>query len=245
MKIASVILPLLFLLLLVACGKSNEVMPVKNEKVKLLTRKELRTSYGHVSFDSFEYDGGKLVRKIYYHDGKYNSEKVFIYGENDIKMLSNNNGVLDTDPFQVLSFDSLQRLQKLFYRNIASWEFSYEGSDKLPSTSTGSINTIYTFDDSGNLINEKFSTSYGSYEYVIEYDVKINPFKSMAYFEWEPLYFSENNPIKYTLFHEGILESETINKYEYDQDGYPVKVVIDGDTTLFFYSYIGLEEEGE
>ena len=216
-------------------------MPEDREQIKVLTRKELRTSYGHVSFDSLEYEGRNLIRRIYYHDGEYNSEKVFIYDENDVQMLSNNNGVLDPDPYQILDFDSRQRLQKVFYRNIGSWEFSYEGADTLPSTSTGSINTIYTFDDSGNLINQKHSTSHGNYEYIIEYDDKINPFKGVAYFRWEALYFSKNNPIKYTLYREGVLERETVDKYEYDQEGYPVKMVTGGDTTLFFYSYIDEE----
>ena len=234
---------LLLLLFLFACSKSNEILPEEREQIKVFTRKELRTSYGHVSFDSLEYEGGKLSRKINYYEGEYGSDMVFMYGENDIQMLSNINGVLDPDPYQIFDFDSLQRLQKLFYRNIASWEFSYEGADKLPSTSIGTFNTIYTFDDSGNLINQKHSTPHGNYEYIIEYDDKINPYKGMAYFEWEPLYFSKNNPTKYTLYREGVLERETVDKYEYDKEGYPVKMVTGGDTTLFFYSYVDLEEK--
>lgn len=234
---------LLLLLVLFACSESNEILPEEQEQIKVLTRKELRTSYGHVSFDSLEYEGGRLSRKIYYHDGEYNSEKIFLYGENDIQMLSNNNGVLNQDPYQILNFDDQQRLQKVFYRNAGSWEFSYEGADILPSASTGSTSTVYTFDDSGNLVNKKFATPQGSYEYIIKYDNKINPYKKIAYFEWEALYFSENNAITYSMYHEGILEDETVDKYEYDQEGYPVKMVTGGDTILFFYSHIDLKEK--
>ena len=243
MKPKSGLFPLLLLLFLFACSKSDEILPEEKAQKKVLTRKELRTSYGHISFDSLEYEGGKLIRKIYYHEGEYNSEKVFLYGENDIQMLSNNNGVLNPDPYQILDFDSLQRLQKVFYKNSGTWEFSYEGTGKLPSSSSGTVNTKYTFDELRNLINQKISTPHGNYEYIIEYDDKINPYKNMAYFEWEALNFSENNPIKYTLYNEGILEREIVDKYDYDSDGYPVKMVTGGDTTLFFYSYIDLEKK--
>lgn len=237
MQPLNLLLSILLLLLLLSCNKQEEVLPEDPEQIRVLARKELRTSYGHISFDSLEYEGGRLSRKIYFHEGQYNSEKIYRYEGLSVQTFSNNNGEFDPELFQELKFDDGQRLQEVFIRPVGLWDYSYEAGTKKPSTSSGTFNSTYNFDAAGNLANWKLTTSAGSEEYVIEYDNKINPYQNLPNFEWDVLYFSQNNPVLYKVYQNGVLIEEVEEKYEYDQQGYPVRMVSNRDTTLFYYSH--------
>lgn len=236
MKATNQLLPLLLLLCLFACEKSNETDPLLKEKV--LTRKELRTSYGHVSFDSLEYEGGKLNRIIHYSGGTYSYEFIFFYDKDTLQIVRKDSRGLASDPNQKLVFDPDQRLKKLFYESTGVWEYQYENADRYPSTSSGSINATFIFDASANLIHHEYLTPWGIYEHVYEYDDKVNPQRDLPYFEFDFLYFSENNITGYKFYRDGILEYETALEYGYDDENYPIKMILGRDTTLFSYSYI-------
>lgn len=234
MKVASVILPFLYLLLLLGCGKDNEVLPVNKEKIKVLTKRELRTSYGHVSFDSFEYDNGRINRIVYPHD----SEMKYFYEGNAVKMFRVNNGELYSEIIQEMEFDSEQRLKEIYLISLGSLQYQYENNKRIPSTSSGTFNATFTFDVSGNLIHHEYPTPWGHYEHVYLYDENTNPQRYLQHFEFDYLYFSKNNVTNYKFYRDGVLEFERDIKYEYDGESYPVRMLLGRDTTLFHYSYV-------
>jgi hypothetical protein len=160
-------------LFLVACEKSNETDSPGQEKV--LTRKELRNFYGHVSFDSLEYVGGKINRIIHYSGGTYSYEFIFFYDKDTLQIVMKDSWGLASDPNQKLIFDHDQRLKKIFYKSTGTWEYQYENAGINPLTSSGSVNATFTFNASGNLVHHEYPTPWGNYEHVYEYDNKVNP----------------------------------------------------------------------
>ena len=77
---------------------------------------------------------------------------------------------------------------------------------------------------------------------VFLYDEKVNPQFDLPYFEFDYFYFSENNVTNYKFYRDGVLEFERDIKYEYDDEGYPVRMLLGRDTTFFYYSYIEVEQ---
>lgn len=238
MKTTSQLLSLLFLLCLVACEKDNETDPLRQEKV--LRRKEVRNPEYLISHDSLEYKEGKLSRIVQVESP--GTEKTFMYDGNKVQVFWVSNGALGDEPTQELEFDAEQRLKKVHLKGTGAWEYRYEHSARKPSSCSGTFNASFTFDEAGNLIHHEYPTPWGRYKHVYEYDDKVNPEAGLSFFEFDYLHFSENNLTNYKFYRDGVLEQEVDFAYEYDEEGYPVKMVSGRETSLYYYSYIdGIE----
>ena len=106
---------------------------------------------------------------------------------------------------------------------------------------TGQIypNYEYTYDSRGNIINEKNISTFNSktevvYEISYKYDNYKNPFRVMNPLGSPGMYTNPNNRIEinstYYLSSDGINNTTLIQSYEYNSNGYPVKLIQDGKT---------------
>ncbi|AHM63160.1 hypothetical protein D770_24575 [Flammeovirgaceae bacterium 311] len=231
---------LLMLFALLSCEKEPEVVSAGQPSGRLLVKTEYRTSYGHVQADSFIYDHKGLNKRIFYYQGAYNSEKLFVYKENMIQMFGNNGGVLEPDFMTELKFDQEKRLSSIIFKTCCDYVtaseifFEYKSGPK-PSAASGTVNATYTFNDAGNLVKNNIFMSGNTYEFVMTYDDKANPYKQLPYYEFDSHYFSENNVLNYKQYKDGVLMHEVVYDYTYDAEGYPLKMVSDRDTTYYYY----------
>jgi len=124
--------------------------------------------------------------------------------------------------------------------------FEYEGSlivkSYMNDPSTGQANLIYayTYDSRGNVINEKYYSSMESKnklssENSYKYDDYKNPFQVMSPHYFPGIYTNPNNivEIKFTSYEdipESLNNTTLKQSYEYNSNGYPVKLIQDGKT---------------
>jgi hypothetical protein len=165
--------------------------------------------------DMYEYDQDGILKYIkLYHKDKYDSVFRYLYTES----LEYENG------------------------NIVKKNTLNESGDSIL------LFTTYKYDDNRNLINEKhysniFIEGPGpelQYEFTYKYDNKNNPYRIYKETGHPGLYTNTNNTIESnTIIHndnpETVKFSTRIESYEYNDRGFPVKVIIG--TTVYEYVY--------
>lgn len=184
----------------------------------------------------FRYDNkGRLIKRERSVASGIETHSLFEYDSNDRVVKQINYGYEDRfEGFEKYVYNDLNEVDTIF-------KFSYD------STRLGF--THYKYDDRHNRIEELWSNYWNFKIEVFEFDNNPNIYSGLKYYH--PEYTYHNNLLK-KYSPELILEGNNIIKideentdpntyiYEYNEDGYPIKVIINGSPFYDIIEYINL-----
>jgi len=164
------------------------------------------------------------------------------------------------DYYSLFKYDNAGRLSKTEHyfkmdgkdfelRSTRTFEYSGLNISKVyfndPTTGKTSLVYEYAYDNRGNVINEKYYSNFGpepelSSETSYKYDDYKNPYQIFKKTDYPGLYTNVNNIIETNLTRHSEVPgfdkySTSKNTYQYNKNGYPVKVNENGN--VFEYNY--------
>jgi len=208
-------------------------------------------------FQRYLYENKRLVKiEAAFDDALLSSSSSAFEGKTEF-MTSKNSAVKN---YSLYKYDNSGRLSKTEHyfkmngkdfelRSTRTFEYSGLNISKVyfydPTTGKTSLVYEYAYDNRGNVINEKYYSNFGPEpelfsETSYKYDNYKNPYQIFNMTGYPGMYTNANNIIETNLTRHSEVQgfdkySTSKNTYQYNKNGYPVKVNENGN--IFEYNY--------
>ena len=201
-------------------NEQNEVTMIKNTYTDEDTGNEETESL------RFSYEGGKLTGAEWFSNGVFDGDILEVEYDGD-----------NLSKIKEVNEDGEVSENRFFYTDGLLTKTEHWGDDTgsliLESTSTITMS-------SGNITKVSDENTDGTTDDTsFTYDDKTNPFQndvaSLLYFDYLPWYFSANNYTESVNEYDGNTDTTTI-AYEYNDDGFPIKLTEEDEVINFDYS---------
>jgi len=230
-KLSKKLICIVLAVLLSACDRELDdgdiVFCNNNEHIKAQSSVD-----GEISYQYFYDRTGRLVetsssKLVYDKHGRLVRHESFAYGQRFSLYTYDRHG-------RISKFETFRKLsEKDQYMGMLVYE--YEGLNIVrvnyycDNNNKNHIN-VYTFDDRGNIVNIKYYNCVGHSEPKLideisyKHDNYKNPFRVMSAIGITNLFPNVNNIIEETYYHFLGTSYTIVYEYEYNSNGYPVKV---------------------
>jgi len=238
---------LVFAILLIGCDPYGDIMNINGTKLLSITYKQDKEKW----VEDFEYDS--LDRLVKVSDMQEVTGRVYTIEYDDERIVKVRK--YDLDDGTEIYRDSFVYtpgglMEKDFFINSktgiaeSAYEYEYDSTGVLSVKKFVSFNPLeyLSYDkyywENGNVVRaEEFDANWNLlYEFFYEYDNKINYSSILPYLIFEPLSRNKNNVTKSSWNdYNGDLDiicNPCITKYDYNLDGFPIKILQEGKRKL-------------